>query len=369
MSQFGSNYGVEVNGSSGAESTAKFDRDELVRGWREYEAKLPKILPVIKFAAKTDMGQVRENNEDKFDFYEPENPAILAARGCFYAVSDGIGGAQAGQIASEIVLKHLVAGYYDHPSADQLTALYEAICKVNEHVYSLAQMIPERHGMGATLTTTVFIEDRVIVAQVGDSRAYCLRNGNLYQITQDHSWVEEQVRAGMMTRDEAELSPFRNVITRSIGAAQTVQPDFFEERSQIGDIWILCSDGLTAYANSEEIAQIAGNNPPSEAARQFIELANARGGRDNITVFVIALRELQDASAKVASIETPTEEELPIERTPEKIPEPAPEIEYIAAAPFKPLEAPSTANSYSAVLPTVEERPRAGWKKLLNIGG
>lgn len=369
MSQIGSNNDAEINGSAGAESTAKFDRDELVRGWREYEVKMPKIHPVIKFAAKTDMGQVRENNEDKFDFYEPENPAILAARGCFYAVSDGIGGAQAGQIASEIVLKHLVAGYYDHPAQDQLTALYEAICKVNEHVYSLAQMIPERHGMGATLTTTVFIEDRVIVAQVGDSRAYCLRNGNLYQITQDHSWVEEQVRAGMMSRDEAELSPFRNVITRSIGAAQTVQPDFYEERSQIGDIWILCSDGLTAYANSDEIAQIAGNNPPSEAARQFIELANARGGRDNITVFVISLRELQEVSSKISTRDTPTEEEIWIEELPEQIPEPVAVIEFIAAAPYKPLDAPSTANSHSAMLPAVEERPRGGWRKLLNLGG
>src|SRR5882724_4496977 len=90
------------------ESTAKFDREELVRGWREYESLQPRILPILKYAAKTDMGQVRENNEDKFDFYEPENPSILAARGSLFAVADGIGGAQAGQIASEILVKSLI---------------------------------------------------------------------------------------------------------------------------------------------------------------------------------------------------------------------------------------------------------------------
>src|SRR5690349_2506627 len=100
------------------ETTAKFQRSELVRGWREYESRMPRIVPLIKFAAKTDMGQVRENNEDKFDFYEPEVPAILAARGSLFAVGDGIGGALAGQIASEMMLKNLISVYYNHPAPD-----------------------------------------------------------------------------------------------------------------------------------------------------------------------------------------------------------------------------------------------------------
>src|SRR5580658_185233 len=103
--------------SADLDSTAKFDRDELVRGWRAYEARQPRIVPILKYAAKTDMGQVRENNEDKFDYYEPEDPAILAMRGSLFAVGDGIGGAQAGQIASEMMMKLLIAHYYDNPSA------------------------------------------------------------------------------------------------------------------------------------------------------------------------------------------------------------------------------------------------------------
>jgi protein phosphatase len=302
-------YGSTSN--SDQEPTAKFDRAELVRGWRQYEAVVPRCVPVIKFAAKTDMGQVRENNEDKFEFYEPELPEILAARGCLYAVADGIGGAQAGQIASETMLKKLIANYYDSGAPDLVNALYDAIVNTNDYIYSLAQMIPERNGMGTTLTGLIFIEDRVIVAQVGDSRAYLIRDGAVRQVTMDHSWVEEQVRAGLMTRQAAEMSPFRNVITRSIGAMPNVEPEFFEEQARPGDVWVLCSDGLSGYVAEEEIGQIAGSHSPSEAARQFLELANARGGRDNITAFVLAVRELRPFAPETSGAEANRYESSP----------------------------------------------------------
>ncbi len=277
---------------SDEEPTAKFDRDELVRGWHEYEQRTPKCKPQLRFSARTDMGQVRENNEDKFDFYEAEDPAIYAARGSLYAVGDGIGGAQAGQIASEMMMKALIAGYYDSVAADVTGALLEAVSRANDRIYHLAQMIPERNGMGTTLTGLVLIEDRAVVIQVGDSRAYLIRDGAIRQVSYDHSWVEENVRAGLMTQQEAECSPYRNVITRSVGAAAEVMPDFFEESIQPGDTWVLCSDGLTGYVADDELLQVAGSYAPSEATRQFIELANARGGRDNITVFVISVRDV-----------------------------------------------------------------------------
>jgi PPM family protein phosphatase len=272
------------------DSTAKFNRDELVRGWHDYQARTPRVVPILKYAAKTDMGQVRENNEDKFEYYEPEQAGILAARGSLFAVADGVGGAAAGQIASEMMLKSLIAGYFDHPAPDVETALRDAIANANDRVYGLAQMIPERNGMGTTLTTAIFIENHVVVAQLGDSRAYLIRDGDIRQVTQDHSWVEEQVRAGLMSRAEAEMSPFRNVITRSIGAGQNVMPDLFVEEARAGDIWVLCSDGLTGHVEDSEILRIALHHAPSETVRQLIELANARGGRDNITAFVIAVR-------------------------------------------------------------------------------
>jgi protein phosphatase len=279
-------------GEDEPEITAKFSRDELVRGWREREPRQPRCVPLLRFGARTDLGRVRENNEDKFDCYEVEDATLLAARGCLYAVADGMGGHAAGQIASELALKTVIAHYYDSPNEDIPTALLEAIVAANETVYGVSQMVIERQGMGTTLTAAVFAEDRVYVGQVGDSRAYLIREGQIRQVTFDHSWVAEQVRLGALRPEEAETSPYRNVITRSIGTMEAVEPDCFIEQVIPGDTWVLCSDGLTGHVRDDEIRAIASNQPPGEAARQLVELANARGGRDNITVFVISVRDL-----------------------------------------------------------------------------
>lgn len=278
---------------SAQEITARFSRDELVRGWRERAPRQPRVVPVIRFAVKTDLGRIRENNEDKSDFYEPEDPTLLAARGCLYAVADGMGGHAAGQIASELALKTVLSSFYDSPNDDIPTSLLEAMAAANETVHNLALMVPERSGMGTTMTAAVIAEDRVYVGQVGDSRAYLLRDGTVRQVTMDHSWVAEQVRAGILTPEEAETSPYKNVITRSIGTAPHVEADVFVEEALPGDTWVLCSDGLTGHVQDEEIRLVASTQPPSEAARQLIELANARGGRDNITVLVLQIRDMQ----------------------------------------------------------------------------
>jgi len=274
------------------EITAKFSRDELVMGWRPRGPATPRVIPVVRMAARTDLGRVRENNEDKFDWYEPEDPSILAVRGSFYAVADGMGGHAAGQIASELALKSVLATYYDSPNDDIATSLLEAVHAANETVYGVQVMIPERQGMGTTLTAAVLAEDRVFVAQVGDSRAYLIRDGEIRQVTFDHSWVAEQVRLGALTEEEAESSPYRNVITRAIGTQPTVDPDLFVESARPGDVWVLCSDGLTGHVEPGEIRHIASGQCPAEAARQLVELACARGGRDNITVLVLSIRDL-----------------------------------------------------------------------------
>ncbi len=272
------------------ERTAEFDRVELVRGWRTFEGRIPLVIPTLRFAARTDLGRLRDTNQDKFDFYEPESLSVLAARGCLYAVADGVGGAAAGQIASELVLKTLISTYYDHPALDVEQALEAAIAEANDRIFALARMIPERSGMGTTVTAAVFVEDRVLIAQVGDSRAYVIRDGAIRQVTQDHSWVEEQVRAGAMSQNDADRSPYRNVITRSVGAAPAILIDLFAEEARVGDIWILCSDGLNGHVADAQIVRVASEQGPSEAARQLVELANAHGGADNITVVIVQIR-------------------------------------------------------------------------------
>jgi protein phosphatase len=286
-----SDSGASSSGN-GREITARFSREELVRGWSVREPRMPRAVPLIQFAAKTDLGRVRENNEDKFDFYETDDSTLLATRGCLYAVADGMGGHAAGQIASELALKNLISGYYDNPSDDVPTALLGAIHGANEAIYAIASAFHERSGMGTTLTAATVVEDRVFIGHVGDSRAYLIRDEAIRQITYDHSWVAEQVRLGTMTEEEAELSPYRNVITRAIGTQPNVEPEVFEEQAQKGDTWVLCSDGLTGHVEADAIRLIASTQSPSEACRQLIELACARGGRDNITVIVFTIRDI-----------------------------------------------------------------------------
>ena len=276
----------------GREITARFSRDELVRGWREREARIPRAVPVLRVAAKTDLGRIRENNEDKFDFYEVEDPTLLASRGCFYAVADGMGGHAAGQIASELALKNVISHFYDSATDDIPTSLLESIVAANDAIYNIAVMIPERSGMGTTLTPPHNTQHTHNLAQVGDSRAYLIRGNEIRQVTFDHSWVAEQVRVGGMTQEEAEYSPYRNVITRALGTQPTVEPEVFIEEARIGDVWVLCSDGLTGHVTDSDIIQIASSNVPAESARQLIEIANSRGGRDNITLFVISVRDV-----------------------------------------------------------------------------
>lgn len=303
---------------SGRDVTARLDRDELHEGWAEL-GKTPRLITTVKLGAKTDLGRVRENNEDKFDFFEPEDPAVLATKGAFYAVADGMGGHSAGQIASELALKTVMQAYYTSRSADTDSSLRVAIQEANSLVFDTAQAIPDRQGMGTTMTVAVVRDDQLTIAQVGDSRAYLLRDDQITQITQDHSWVAEQVRSGAMSVDEAQSSPFRNIITRSVGTAQTVEADLTTQAMQAGDTVLLCSDGLTGHVSPEGIAAVLREYTPSAAASRLIEEANANGGRDNITVVVLSIRNIAPYSETQGAGETePSVEAASAENKPEK---------------------------------------------------
>src|SRR5947208_9311359 len=159
------------------EVTAPLDVAALRAGWAGKGEERPRRHVRLSVGARTDMGRVRENNEDKFDFLEPDEPAVLATRGRFYAVADGMGGHQAGQIASELALKTVFRAYYSSRAADVSEALKEAIAEANRYLLDVARMIPERSGMGTTFTGAVVREEEMMIAQVGDSRCYLLRDG------------------------------------------------------------------------------------------------------------------------------------------------------------------------------------------------
>lgn len=276
----------------GVETTAELVPTELQREWDKLAERAKGVHPIIKMGAKTDLGRVRENNEDKFDFFEPEDPEILARKGLFYGVCDGMGGHAAGQIASEMALKTVIKTYYADQSADVTGSLRRAVFEANGLIYDAARMIVERSGMGTTLTVVVIRADEAYFAQVGDSRAYLIRNGQIRQVTEDHSWVAEQVKRGAITEEEAKYSPFRNVITRSMGNAPSVEADIFAEEIKPGDIIVMCSDGLSGNLSQEDIRDIALGKAPSQAALDMVDLANERGGHDNITVLVVAIKDI-----------------------------------------------------------------------------
>ena len=286
------------------EITAKFDRSELVRGYPAIEAGPPTCSVTVRVGVKTDLGCVRENNEDKAEYYEPERPDLLAGRGCVYIVADGMGGHAAGQIASEMAIKTFMASYYGSGEADIETALKAAAAEANAQVFGASTAVQARAGMGTTLTALTLVDGRAYVTQIGDSRAYLMRNGTIRQVTEDHSWVGEQIRLGQMTEAEAECSPYRNIITRCIGNQPAVEADVYATDIRRDDRWVLCSDGLTGHVQADEIRAIASSECPSEACRQLVQLACSRGGRDNVTVLIA---QLLDVERTAAPMEAPAE--------------------------------------------------------------
>jgi protein phosphatase len=258
---------------------------------------LPKKVPRVSFGARTDLGRVRENNEDKFEFFIPEEPRSIAQRGLVFVVCDGMGGHAAGQIASELAAKTFLEVYLSHPSDDAAAAAHSAVLAANRFVLDTARTIPARRGMGTTFTALMLIEDRVLLAHVGDSRAYRLRSGELVQLSTDHTWCDEVVRLGIMSREEAEQHPHRHMLSRAIGTESDVTVDILWFETELDDVYLLCSDGLVNFVSDEEIGKVLAENGPCEATRKLVELALVGGGGDNCTAIVIRVDALENFEA------------------------------------------------------------------------
>jgi protein phosphatase len=265
------------------EPTAEFTVEQLS------QAVQLRVKPVFTFAAKTDLGRVRENNEDKFDFYLPGETSLLASRGSIFLVCDGMGGHAAGQIASELASKTFIDVYMHHPSNDAHPALTSAVVAANRFVLDNCRTFPDRRGMGTTLSALIFHQDALWTVQVGDSRIYRLRGGELAQLTTDHTWVEEALKEGVITESEAVDHPYKHVLTRAIGAEQEVRPDISLTDMLVGDTFLICSDGLINHVSDEAIHEVLSQHGPTEAAWKLVALALQGGGSDNTTVVIIRL--------------------------------------------------------------------------------
>jgi serine/threonine protein phosphatase PrpC len=247
----------------------------------------------IEHASLSDTGRVRENNEDSHGHVVPEEEAVLNDKGALFVVADGMGGHRGGEIASGLAVKTISTGYYASEDSDPVKALVASFETANTSILDEAAANATLFGMGTTCTTVVIRKGRAYVAHVGDSRAYLYRDGEIKQITQDHSLVAEMVRSGIISEEDARTHPKRHVITRSMGVQESVVADTLEGALDVetGDTFLLCSDGLTSYADDADLAQALRDATPDEACRGLVDLANARGGRDNITVIVFTVNQ------------------------------------------------------------------------------
>lgn len=250
-----------------------------------------RVIPKVTVACKTDLGRVRENNEDKFEYFIPEDHGTLANRGMVFVVCDGMGGHAAGQIASELTCKTFLDVYFHHPATEIPAALRGGVMAANRFVLDVARTVATRAGMGTTLTGLALVQDRAFVVQVGDSRAYRLRNGELLQLMEDHTWVEDAIRQGL-SREAAEAHPYRHVLTRAVGTEDDVPVDVFEYDVAEGDVYLLCSDGLLNHVADDVIADHLRNFNPAEATWKLVGRALMEGGSDNCTVMVVRLDSL-----------------------------------------------------------------------------
>jgi protein phosphatase len=256
----------------------------------------------VSWAGRTEIGLQREHNEDKYDQFDPEMPHLLANRGRLWAVADGMGGHAGGHRASEWGLRFLLRDYFLATDIDATTALSAAIMHSNNKLVDATTQHPEYQGMGSTLVALVLIDDLATIAHVGDSRAYLLRQGaEPQQLTQDHSWVEDQVRAGTMTRDEAEQSRYRNVISRCLGMEGMPGPDIQKITVQVGDVFVIVSDGITRYMQTDNIAAIVSGKSLSQAAMDIVDAANLMGGADNSTCVLVRIDSVEMFGAREAA--------------------------------------------------------------------
>ena len=236
----------------------------------------------MAMAALSDRGKVRPINEDSFCL--PNGQMYLAL------VADGMGGHQAGEVASDMaasILSELAAKRGGKDISVKTAVSW--VRKANAAIYASAQANPAQRGMGTTLTFLYFMHQRVMLGHVGDSRCYRLRDGQLVQLSTDHSLVQELVRNGTITQEEARNHPYKNIITRALGADEQVQVDAHDLQLSRSDVFLLCSDGLTDYLTDEELQDILLEQETDlqQKARKMVDIALERGGRDNITVLLL----------------------------------------------------------------------------------
>jgi PPM family protein phosphatase len=248
----------------------------------------------IKVVIRTDLGNVRTNNEDAACFFRIKDENLIQERGFLLIVADGMGGHQAGEVASNMAVEVISREYYkagQQPDIEKL--LSKAFQTANKNIFELARTNENYRGMGTTCTAIVILDQQIYYAHAGDSRAYLFKNKLLTKITEDHTLVQQLVKNGDISQAEAETHPQRNILTNAMGTKTEMRvdtgkyPGSFDPHDRV----MICSDGLYDYLTDDELAETLSMESPEQAADYFIEEAKRRGGKDNITVAMIEKKE------------------------------------------------------------------------------
>ena len=265
------------------------------------------LSQALEIASHTDPGMVRAHNEDSIASVPDKGLVVLA---------DGMGGYNAGEVASGMattvlttelrqLLENQAPYALDRQSGQRvaLQMLQQQIAKANTAIYQASHSQPQYAGMGTTLVVTLFYDNKVMVAHIGDSRLYRMRGDEFSQVSKDHSLLQEQIDAGMLTREQAKLSSNKNLVTRALGIDPAVEPEIHEYDTRPADIYLLCSDGLSDMVRDEDTGmtlQALGANL-NLAAQQLVQMANDNGGRDNISAILIKILREYPAATGLAS--------------------------------------------------------------------
>lgn len=259
----------------------------------------------------TNTGMIRSGNEDNF-FSDPDQG--------LFVVADGMGGHAAGEVASEMAVSIVAGGLRELGSMTEdeaARAVHDVVRRANAAIYERTLTETEKHGMGTTVSVLGLRNGHYLIGQVGDSRIYLLREGRLQQLTKDHSYVQEQVDAGALTPEQARYHPYSNVITRCVGAGAEVKPDLYSGDTQVGDTFLIASDGLTGMVEDRRLQQLLGSRAPAQrVVDALIAEANGRGGLDNITAIVVRVLGDDDPRAR-ATGETAAVTSTPVPSPPE----------------------------------------------------
>lgn len=271
----------------------------------------------IAFAGASDVGRVREENQDTI--FVPGDPPAGGTPALFF-LADGMGGSKGGGIASQTAIAVLREYFANGPNGDLPKALNDGVQKASMAIYQKSEEETQLRGMGTTIVALAVRDGLAVVANVGDSRAYIFRGGRLRQITEDHSLVAQQVREGVLTPQEAKTSPMRNLITKAAGAIPDVEPDVFHEHLEDGDILLMCSDGLHGPVEDVQIAKVLSSRQPlADQVRELLKLANKAGGPDNISVILVRV-DNQAPAGEMANVTGGLTEKLPGGQTSQQAP-------------------------------------------------